>query len=226
MPSLIVDGTTLTPQYSDVNGYMYWGRSGTSLHYTHTWGWVYARGYYPGYEPYEEYDYDQSKYVGDWFYIVRGFPYREGSTGSLAGRGEAREEAPLEMELKWERWTNNQEFGEYEAQGGASGTKILGLPRWRGSDGQTYTRSLKKTNGYYTYGAIHNQWGRWLIGTNGSESGWHEGSEPQRNGSTTFRFTRNEGSEATGNDISVSFDRFVAGDETDAAYLGEAAIWR
>ena len=57
-------------------------------------------------------------------------------------------------------------------------------------------------------------------------AGWHEGEEPKVGGSVTFRFCRNEDSEATGSDITVSYVNHVRGDETTKAYLGEVAIWR
>ena len=66
-----------------------------------------------------------------------------------------------------------------------------------------------------------------MIGEVGSAAGWHEGSEPKAGGgATSFKFTAPEGSDAKGSDISVAFDSYVMGDETDTAYLGEAAVWR
>ena len=66
-----------------------------------------------------------------------------------------------------------------------------------------------------------------MIGETGSAGGWHEGSEPKADGgAVTFRFTKPEGSDAQGSDISVAFDKYVCGDETETAYLGSAAIWR
>jgi hypothetical protein len=97
--------------------------------------------------------------------------------------------------------------------------------RFRGG-GEYFVRSFAKTNGYFTYGRIRNADGRWVIGEPGSDAGWHEGSEPSREGTVTFRFTKKEGSEAQGKDIAVSLYDHVKGDERSKAYLGEVAIWR
>lgn len=55
---------------------------------------------------------------------------------------------------------------------------------------------------------------------------WHEGSEPLRDDSVTFRFTKPEGAEAQGSDITVSLYAHINGDEHDKAYLGAVTICR
>ena len=66
-----------------------------------------------------------------------------------------------------------------------------------------------------------------MIGEVGSTNGWHEGSEPKPGGgSVTFKFCVPEGSDVKGTAITVSFDSYVMGEETDTGYLGEVAVWR
>ena len=53
-----------------------------------------------------------------------------------------------------------------------------------------------------------------------------QSSFPLHGGAVTFKFTKPQGSDAQGSDISVSFDKYVCGEERDTAYLGSVAIWR
>jgi len=229
IPSVMIGGSAMTPVWSDVNGYVYFQGRGY-LYYTQTWGWVLCDKF-PGYEPLEESKRDvetgETTYSGDTFYVLSYFPSSEGSEVDLTPRGEVRGKEGKKLKLAWERWTCNYEFGEYEGKGDASGKKIVGLPQFRGN-GETFLRSLEKDGSWhFTYGRIHYASGKWVIGEVGSAAGWHEGAEPKAGGgAVTFAFCRPEGSEITGTNISVSFDRYVGGDETDTAYLGEAAVWR
>jgi hypothetical protein len=185
-------------------------------------------GMFPGYEPLEEYDYgsDDGRYTGDSFYALYSFPTGNGGAATLSPRGRLYGGETREVTAKWERWTAKRgEFGEYEPVDGATGTRWLGLPRFRGG-GEYFVRSFAKTNGYFTYGRIRNADGKWVIGEPGSDAGWHEGSEPSREGTVTFKFMKKEGSEAQGKDIAVSLYDHVKGDERSKAYLGEVAIWR
>lgn len=230
--SLKVNGSTLSPVYTPVNGYMHWSGGG-HLYYTQTYGWVYMTGMFPGYEPLEEnvkYDRDKGVYTGegDAFYTCWGLPSYEGDEVELRGRGSLYGKEPKTLTASWNRWIcETGEFGRYEPQGSATGTRYLGLPRFRGSNNEYFVRSLEKTNGRFTYGRIRYQGGKWVIGSIGADSGWHEGDEPDRDGgSVSFRFCKNEGSEAKGSDITVTLQDFVKGDETGKAYFGEVAIWR
>lgn len=226
--SLSVGGSKLSPVFSSINGYIYWSGSG-HVYYTQTWGWVYMSGMFPGYEPVEDYDYDdgERKWTGDSFYTFYSFPQPGGGTATLTPRGSIRESGEAkEMSATWTRWkAKGGEFGEYEPVDEATGTRWLGLPRFRGN-GEYFVRSFAKTKGHFTYGRIHHSDGKWVIGEPGSDAGWHEGAEPKRDGTVTFKFTKNQGSEARGADISVSLYDHVKGDEHGKAYLGEAAIWR
>jgi len=225
--SLKVDGSELKPVYSSINGYAYWEGSGY-VYYSQTYGWVWSN-LFPGYEPVEDREYDEEKkewvYSGDAFYTISSLPSSEDSEQEMTGRGTNYGKEAKKLTAVWKRWASQKEFGKYEPKGDASGDKYLGLPRFRGN-GTDYVRSFAKENGYYKYGAIRHSGSKWVIGEIGSDSGWWEGSEPSKEGSVTFKFTVNEGSEAKGQDISVSLYDYVKGDERAAVMLGEAAIWR
>ena len=228
-PSLQVDGAKLTPVYTDINGYVYWQGSGY-VYYTKTYGWVYMSGMFPGYEPVEDYKFEGSEIVwkGDEFYSFNSPPQGPENEVEMRPRGSISESGTAKtLKVIWPRWAaKNGEFGEYEGKDGESGKKVKGLPQFKGA-GETFLRSLNKDKGYYTYGRIHHASGKWVIGEVGSAGGWHEGSEPKAGGgSVTFKFTKPQGSDAQGSDISVAFDKYVCGDERDTAYLGSVAIWR
>lgn len=227
VPYLTVDGSKYTPVYTDINGFIYWRGSGY-IYYSLAWGWVKCN-MFPGYEPVETSEYDSEKgetvYGGDSFYEIGSIPYSEGKSSRMTPRGTLRNKDVKSVSIEWERWVGQTEFGEYEGKGGASGTRILGLPKFRGN-GETFLRSVNKERGYFTYGRIHYSSGKWVIGEIGSANGWHEGSEPKTGSSVTFQFCRPEGSEVKGSNISVSFDSYVMGEETDTGYLGEVAVWR
>ena len=229
--SLVVDGFELTPRYSTINGFMWWQGNGF-VYKSISFGWVYMAGKFAGYEPIEENyhtDEETGEFTaeGDYFWSFGSPPTEPGREVELVGRGSNYGGEPKSMTAKWQRWTSNNECGVYEAQDGASGEKVLGLPRFR-AGGEYFTRSFAKTKGHYTYGRIRysETYGKWVIGEVGSGAGWHEGDEPQVGESVTFRFCRNEGSEARGSDMTVSYVNHVKGDETAKAYLGEVAIWR
>lgn len=224
---LQVGNSVFSPVYSDINGYLYWEGSGY-IYYSLTHGWVWAKQF-PGYEPLETHKWEdgQYKWEGDDFYIFSSPPSSPDRTVKMSPAGSNREKGKeQELTAIWPRWVaKNGEFGEYEGTDGESGKKVKGLPRFKGN-GEYFLRSLNKENGNFTYGRIRNSGGKWIIGETGSYGGWHEGSEPKVGGSVTFKFVKPEGSDATGSNISVSFDSYVCGDETDAAYLGSVAIWR
>lgn len=222
--NLKVDNSTYYPVYSPINGYIWWA-SGSYIYYSIKYGWILC-GRYPGYEPIEEYDYDKGEWTGDAFYSVYDFPQNDTDQCVLFPRGSNWGKAERTLTAEWKRWVSNSQFGKYEPQGGATGDRYLGLPRFRGSNSEYFTRSLAKSYGHYTYGRIRYVDGAWVIGTPGLDTGWHEGEEPSKDGSVTFRFTKPEGSEAEGRDITVSLHDYVRGDETGNALIGEVAIWR
>ena len=227
-PSLQIDGSKLTPAFTDINGYVYWEGNGY-VYYTLTYGWVWCSEF-PGYEPVENYKFGDEgiEWSGDQFYAIGSIPSGPDGEAQMQPRGSLHESGSAKsLKAIWPRWAaKSGEFGEYEGKDGENGKKVKGLPQFKGA-GETFLRSLNKDKGRYTYGRIHYASGKWVIGEVGSAGGWHEGAEPKADGgAVSFRFTKPEGSDAQGSDISVSFDKYVAGDETDTAYLGSAAIWR
>lgn len=228
-PSLTVDGMKLSPVFTDVNGFACWQGNGCAYK-SRAYGWVYMTGMFPGYEPVEnrELEDGETTWKGDTFYSFDAPPTGPGKAVEMRPRGAIRESGTAKtLEVAWPRWVaKNGEFGVYEARDGESGERVMGLPRFRGG-GEEFVRSLNKENGHFAYGRIRCANGKWTIGEPGSSAGWHEGSEPKVGGSAvTFRFRRPDGSDAEGSDISVAFVDYVCGDETAAAYLGSAAIWR
>ena len=231
-PNLVIGGRTLMPQYTTLNGYIWWSGSGY-VYNSVNYGWIYMPDKFAGYESIEEnmsYDEDTGTYSaeGDAFYSFSRPAIAPDDEVELIGRGSNWGKASMTMTAVWKRWKSNREFGVYEPADGASGEKILGLPRFRSSGYEYFTRSYAKTKGHYTYGRIKysDTHGKWVIGEVGSGAGWHEGEEPQVGGSVTFKFCKNEDSEAEGSYITVSYVDHVKGDETTQAFLGEVAIWR
>lgn len=224
---LELDGNVYTPVFTDINGYIYWEGSGY-IYYSLSYGWVWTR-MFPGYEPFENSKWEDGEAVweGDDFYTISSPPSSPNKTATMQPAGSNREKGETkEIKAIWPRWVaKSGEFGIYEGKDGESGEKVKGIPRFKGN-GEYFIRSLNKENGYFTYGRIRCSGGKWIIGEQGSYGGWHEGSEPNVGGSVTFKFTKPQGSDATGENISVSFDTYIGGDETDTAYLGSVAVWR
>ena len=234
---------TLPPVYGSVNGYMYWGGSGNWIYYSVTKGWVYSGAFAGelslGQEPEEAVTYnenvDEEWYAatigGSTYYEVH-LPAGIGRSGRMEVCGPRAEEVDtpeVELTMVWPRWElmgSAERFGKYEGADGKEGTRVFGVPQFSGGD-MTFVRSVDKDKtGHYTYGKLHCESGRWVIGAVGSPSGWLEGSEPQVDGSVAFTFQKPEGSDATGTGITVSFDGYVAGTEKGEAYLGSVAVWR
>lgn len=227
-PTIKIGSSTLYPVYSCVNGYIYWRGNGY-IYNSRNYGWIWAFEF-PGYEPLENHHFEDGNrtWTGDRFYSLSSPPTSADDEviltprGSLYENGDERTATPY-----WPRWVaKSGEFGIYEGVDGASGERVKGIPRFRGNNWEYFERSFKKENGYFTYGRIHHKEEKWVLGEIGSDSGWYEGEEPKVGGSVTFRFCKNEDSEVEGDDITVSFVSYVAGDETETAYLGSVAIWR
>lgn len=226
-PSVMIGSSMLDPVFSDVNGYIYWAGNGY-VYFTRTYGWVWAFEF-PGYEPVENVSFDEGKvkWSGDRFYTMYNPPVEQGREVELRPRGGLAEEGKEQTaSAVWPRWVaKSGEFGIYEGEDGAKGQRVKGIPRFRGN-GEFFVRSLNKEKGYFTYGRIRFNGEKWVIGEVGSDAGWHEGDEPQVGGSVTFRFVKPKGSEAEGKNITVGFLDYIAGEETETAYLGSVAIWR
>jgi hypothetical protein len=125
----------------------------------------------------------------------------------------------------WPRWESSTQFGEYSPQGGATGTRIIGLPYWHDGEATEYIRSLEASgaNSTYLYGDVYYSAiaEAWVIGTPGDAAGWWVGLEPSTSGTTTFVHTGEEP------DIVLTFQGYAAGANAgESIYIGEAAIWR
>ena len=221
--SLKVGGSEFQPVFDDINGYIYWENGSDYIYHVQAYGWVKCDKF-PGYVPIENYDSETRKYTGDSFHA--GNLPAAGVTGTFEPRGDERDNgSSISVEVIFPRWVcSDSFFGEYEGTDGVSGVKILGVPAFS-CDGTTYVRSIEKVNGYYTYGDIRNVSGKWVIGELNAGSGWWEGSEPEVDGSVTFKFCKPKDSDITGSNKTVQFIEYVEGDNYQEAYYGDVAKW-
>lgn len=228
---LKVDSTVYLPVFNDINGYIYWkATSGSNyFYYTKRFGWV-LHNQFPGYEPVEIYDSETRKYSGDAFHSGSPPTMRDDASSNLQPRGTNRNDggANKTITFYFPRWksTKNTLFGEYEPVIDVTETKFIGLPRWLDNYSRQYVRSYEKISGYYTYGEVRYFGGKWVIGTPGNPAGWWEGAEPSKTSAVTFRFCKPEDSLITGSNRVLSLYDYVAGDNNENGYFGEAAIWR
>lgn len=116
-------------------------------------------------------------------------------------------------------------------------TRMFGSQRWNGMGGGYYTKSVarKINNNYPIY--VHSQdegknlyydtsYGKWTVGKINSANGWWESaSQPSPNSSIELTFKKPQNSTITGQDYSLSFVGYVAGDEKTQAWTGEVAKW-
>lgn len=223
--SLKVGGSEFQPVFDDINGYIYWKNGSSYVYYSRSYGWVKCNNF-PGYDPVELYDSETREYTGDSFYAGYLPSVAVGETSSLYPRGSERDSgSSIEIEIVFPRWVcQDGIFGEYEGEDGVSGTKLLGLPAFD-CDGTILVRSINKINGYYSYGDIHYDSGKWLIGDMNSAGGWWEGNEPKVGTSVTFKFCKPKDSEVSGSDKTVRFVEYVEGDNSQEAYYGDVAKW-
>ncbi|OGV53547.1 MAG: hypothetical protein A2017_20835 [Lentisphaerae bacterium GWF2_44_16] len=239
--SFIISGYysgTCPPDYVNYNGYSSYTKY-SSLWYDLTYGWVVTLGnlgakpieYWRPNDPINDPS-GAGTYQGTVFYT--GTPPALGGSAAFQARGNIRGSVKnaysgtaITLTTQYQRWESATLYGEYTAAGGASGIKYCGLPQWTDGDGNTYIRSVTKTDGKYTYGTIsyNTTYSKWLIGAYGSASGWYEGSEPSKTGSVTFTFKVPEGSEITGTNKTVTFDKYVKGENTQTVFLTEASRW-
>ncbi len=174
------------------------------------------------------------KYMGDAFYT--GSFAAIGSSSSWVARGSLRGTTqgaysgdPLAITTKFYRYTTDESggYGKFTGTGGESGEIYLGVPQWT-YDGNDYPRSANTISGKYTYGEI--SWNtvasKYVLGVYGSEDGWHQSSTyPTIGQSWTLLFAKPEGSEATGSNIILTWDKWVLGESTTDIYVCRAAKW-
>lgn len=223
--SLKVNGSEFEPVFDDVGGFIYWKNGGDFIYRTRSYNWVKCDKF-PGHEPIQEYDSEKEEYLGDSFYV--GEIPDIGKTSYFQPRGDRRDYgSKISVEVFFPRWvcSGDSFFGEYEGKDGESGKKIFGVPSFS-CDGKIYNRSVKKDNkGYYTYGNIYNDSGKWVIGEINSDNGWWEGNEPKVDGSVTFKFCKPKGSNITGQDKKVQFVEYVESNQFQYYYYGDVAKW-
>lgn len=226
---LKIDSSVYSPVFNDVNGYIYWQYNSYYLYYSRSFGWI-LHSRFPGYEPKENYNSETRQYDGDAFHAGSIPTAADGATSYLQPRGTNRNGggANKTISFQFPRWqsVNRTQFGEYEAKGGLSGKKYIGLPRWRDNSYNYYVRSLEKKNGSFSYSNISLTNGKWVIGEVNSPAGWYEGEEPSKTAPVTFRFCKPEGSTISGYNRTLNLADYVQGSETTSAYMGEVAIWR
>lgn len=226
---LKIDNNIFTPIYNDVNGYIYWQYSSTYFYCSKSYGWVLSN-VFPGYEPKEVYNSETHEFEGDSFHSGSVPSIGDGKYSYLQPRGTNRNNGGSNKTVYFwfPRWqsTNGVLCGEYEPKCGKTGTKSVGLPRWRDNQGSYYVRSFNRIASHYTYGPIRYESGKWIIGTVNSPGGWWEGKEPDKKSSVTFTFCKPEDSEITGSNLTLTFYDYVQGNESAPAYMGEVAIWR
>lgn len=224
---------------------------GTWILYYHPTAGVYGHGAYvliswaaqPGYLPAEYQDPDTGDWLGDtWWSGPIPTPGTSLADTTLVPRGLDKDTGSNKTaEFHWPRWIKDGSPGGGEIDlpagtytpvsgSGVSGTVTVGLPVWRDATNTDYIRSRLKTSGKYTYGAISYDATpgveAWVIGTPGDEAGWWVGDEPSLTSAKTFAFTVPEGSEVTGDDIVVTFDRYTLGTDKTQRWLAEAGVIR
>lgn len=224
--------------------------SGAALLYYHPTAGVDGYGAYvliswaaqPGYLPAEYQDPDTGDWLGDtWWSGPIPTPGTSLDDTTLVPRGlDKTTGSNKTAEFLWPRWIKDGTAGGGETtlpQGkytpatgsGTTGTVYVGLPVWTDAADTDYIRSLvKDATSHYTYGAIH--WdaatSAWVIGTPGAETGWWVGAEPSLTTPRTFVFTVPQGSEVTGSDIVVAFDRWALGEAQAQRWLAECGVLR
>ncbi len=216
--TITFNGATLIPNIKPVHGRPAWVGS-----YCIYWDpidmqWVARSGVFLGY-------FLNSSQDEEWWSYSGVTPY----SGTYTARGAATQNKDAAI-TAWPRWECATQFGEYTAAGGASGTRIIGLPYWADELNAKYVRTLNKIGGspifgggHYGYGAVyyHIASSAWVIGTPGDAAGWWVGSEPSTSSTTTFVHTEEEP------DIVLTYQGYAAGlNHVSSRYIGEAAIWR
>ena len=100
---------------------------------------------------------------------------------------------------------------------------FIGLPQWTDQNDTEYTRSLDLVGTHYTYGTVHHDGTGWIIGTRNSGT-WYEGGEPSVSAPVVFYF-HSVDPDATGYDLTLTFDAYVLGDNKEQRPVTQAGIW-
>lgn len=240
-PWYIIDGQEFLPVLKPVNGYIYWTNGTLALWYDGAW----IISATPGYGTRESWqwndddDHDKGgQYIGNAWYS--GTLPAIGAESSFAARGclrgtgkDAFGGIALTASGKFGYWQHSGSGGaapagiyQYHGEDNEA-NRIIGLPQWKDGNGTLYVRSLDKINDKYTYGdiAYDTTVKKWILGTYGDKKGWWDGDEPKTTGSVTFHFRKLEGSDVTGENLTISFDQYVIGDNVETRLMIEAPVW-
>ncbi|MBQ2820410.1 MAG: hypothetical protein IJF17_02365 [Thermoguttaceae bacterium] len=127
-------------------------------------------------------------------------------------------------------YTSDTLLGLYSCADGSGKKKLVGIPVWKDQNDVEYQRSHDNDgpDNSFTYGGIHEflfgTW-RWILGEHGDENGWWESAAaPSLTEPVTFTFCKNENSEATGEDLTLTFSHCVEYGKKEIL-LGEVARW-
>ena len=117
---------------------------------------------------------------------------------------------------RWEKETGgvipNGFLGEFVNPDGGE-NKYFGTPVWTDDDGNLYEKSLQKdANGHFTYGAITNVNGDWMLGDK-------KGSEPKLKSSVIFK------NQITQQQVTISFKEWTLGSHKKKIVIGDLARW-
>lgn len=228
--SISANGDTLTSYGVPVNGFpawsgstycLFWGAFKGSTGFSN--GWIIIASSRLGYIPSSTSDFD-------WWVNSSNDP--RGVVFAPQGTASASVTPNIGS---WSHWESSTQYGIYTPVSGASGNRIVGIPRYTDGAGKSYDRTLMKTaqtSGHYNYGNA--KWrgtaDGWVIGTYDDVNGWWSSTtEPNTISSTTFHFHVPAGSEVTGENIVLTFSAYVEGAATvpsKTMLIGEAAIWR
>ena len=232
--SLSVDGYELELQETLVNDAPWWARSGAVFFKSRAGEWIYSTVISEGYEPIE-YE-DGGGWHGDQFYstVDDALPQDYSTAVVLTARGELHGGTAKAVDLfsvpRWEN-TETDGLGEYAPVAYASGTKIVGNPRWENAT--LYRGDSKSINNQYPYYtetgevlAFDAVEGVYVLGVFGSAAGWWQtATAPVPGSSYTLTFTVPPGSTVTGSDITGTWLGWYAGIGTKTnLYVADLAV--
>lgn len=224
------------PMANPVNGYPAWVGGGSHHLYHDGSGYILRPvGRLGERRPvYDEFFYkEENEEEAYWISSSSGHP----SGITLTPKGTATGNCTFSLS-SWPRWTCDALCGIYTPLGGATGNKVVGLPRWGNwATGDKWIRSLVRSGDYWMYEAqtakpdimYDASRGLWMIGTYGSDAGWWESAdEPSTGVGRIFHWTVRVGQvdPPEGENMTIAFVDYVLGSNTQANFIGEAAIWR
>lgn len=218
---LKIDGEIYVPNYTGINGYVYWQGALGNVFYN-GFNFVLFNGTRNPYSSYTNVltgeTFQDSYWIGD----IPSFSSR----GTKVFQPSGSASGTKTVEIYFPSFVSESRFGEYRNESGS--TAVLGVPSFSDETGALYIRGMmRERSGEYSYGAIHYSDGKWGIGDADASGGRYESaSGPSVNASTVFRWSIPGGKAGADATRTVTFREYVAGGDQMAAYLGEVAIWR